>query len=45
MKSTLSKATGRTVRDVALVGREARRLTGLDPQRRPLPAPLLLKAR
>jgi hypothetical protein len=45
MQSTLSTASGRSVRDVALVAREARRLVGLDPQRRPLPGRLALKAR
>jgi len=45
MQSTLSKATGRSVRDVALVARETRRLVGLDPQRRPLPGRPSLKAR
>ncbi len=45
MQSTLSKATGRSVRDVALVAREARRLVGLDAQRRPQSGRLLLKAR
>jgi hypothetical protein len=45
MQSTLSKATGRSVREVALVARETRRLTGLDPQRRPLPGRLALKTR
>jgi hypothetical protein len=38
MQRTLSTASGRSIRDVALVKREARRLVGLERRRRGLRA-------